>query len=100
MAKREPIVRADTRNGQIAGEALIEAVGNQIRENRPPETKRTLKRLMSMGQTRENAMRYIACALSQEVFEALTNHTPYDEARYIRNLKALPKLPDELDNEI
>ena len=95
MKKNDPIVRADTPDGQFAGEALVEAVEAQLREDNPPETRRTLERLMAMGETRENAMRYIACALSVEVFEALKNQSPYDEQRYIQNLKVLPTLPDE-----
>ena len=100
MKKRERIVNADTPDGQMAGEAIVEAIENQLKENDPRETKRTLKRLMKMGETRENAIRYIASALSVEIFEALKNGSPYDEERYIRNLKALPKLPDDNENEI
>ncbi|OGT87408.1 MAG: hypothetical protein A3G96_01565 [Gammaproteobacteria bacterium RIFCSPLOWO2_12_FULL_52_10] len=81
----------------MAGEALVEAVETQLREDNPRETRRTLERLMAMGETRANAMRYIACALSVEVFEALKNQSPYDERRYIQNLKSLPTLPDELE---
>ena len=95
MKKRDGIVNADTPSGQRAGEAMVEAIENQLKENDPPETKRTLKRLMKMGETRENAIRYIACALSVEVFDALKNKIPYNEERYIRNLLALPTLPDE-----
>jgi len=95
MKKNDPIVRADTPDGQMAGEALVEAVEAQLREDNPPETRRTLERLMAMGETRENAMRYIACALSVEVFETLKNQSPYDEQRYLQNLTALPTLPDE-----
>ena len=51
--------------------------------------------LMAMGESRENAIRYIAGALSVEIFEAMKNKSPYDEERYIKNLKALPKLSDE-----
>ena len=79
----------------MAGEAIVEAIENQLRDNEPPETKRTLERLMSMGESRENAIRYIGSALSIEIFEALKNQTPYNEGRYLENLKALPKLPFE-----
>lgn len=89
----EKIVNTETEDGRLAGEAMIEAVENQIKDNEPPETKQTLERLMSMGETRENAMRYIASALSVEIFEALKNQNSYDEKRYVKNLKALPKLP-------
>ena len=91
----EQIVQADSPDGQLAGESVVEVIENQLRENNPPETMRTLDRLMAMGETRENAIRYIACVLSVEIFEAMKNQSPYDEERYIKNLTALPKLPDE-----
>ena len=95
--KKEPetIVNADTPDGQRAGEAIIEAVENQLRDNNPPETKKTLERLIAQGESRENAMRYIASALSVEIFKALKNHSPYNEKRYLKNLRALPKLPND-----
>ena len=94
MKKRKRnIVQADTPDGQLAGEAMVEAVENQIQDNDPPETRITLDRLISLGETRENAMRYIASVLSVEVFETLKNQTPFDEERYLTNLKNLPELP-------
>ena len=63
MKKRKRnIVQADTPDGQLAGEALVQVVENQIQDNDPPETRITLDRLMSLGESRENAMRYIASA--------------------------------------
>ena len=93
MSKRKPIVKADTKSGQLAGEAIVEAVENQLRDNDPHEAKRALNRLMAMGESRENAIRYIASALSIEMYEALKDQTPYNEVRYVKNLTALPKLP-------
>ena len=94
MKKRKRnIVQADTPDGQLAGEAMVEAVENQIQDNDPPETRITLDRLMSLGESRENAMRYIASVLSVEVFEILKNQTPFNEERYLTNLKNLPELP-------
>ena len=96
MKKYEaPIVEADSEDGQIAGEALVEAVKNQLADNNPAETKQTLERLMKSGESRENALRYIACALSVEVFGMMKNKEPYNRGRYIKNLKALPELPWE-----
>jgi len=100
MTKREPIVQADTEDGQLAGEAIVEAVENQIRDNDPPEVKHTLKRLMSLGESRENAMRYIASTFSVEVYETMKHLTPFDEARYIKNLDALPRLPFDEEGQI
>ena len=94
MKKRKRnIVQADTPDGQLAGEAMVEVVENQIRDNDPPETRTTLERLISLGESRENAMRYIASVLSIEIFEALKNKTPYNEERYLTNLRNLPELP-------
>ena len=93
--KPEKIVQAESENGQLAGEAIVEAVENQIKENTPPETNKTLERLIGLGETRENAIRYVASVLCVEIFEALKNETPYNEERYLKNLKALPKLPEE-----
>ena len=93
--KPDKIVQADSEEGQIAGEAIVEAVENQLKDNNPPEVKRSLNRLMNLGETRENSIRYISCAFTVEIFEALNNESPYNQERYIKNLKALPELPDE-----
>lgn len=94
MKKRNRnIVQTDSPDGQRAGEALIETVENQIRDNDPPEVRATLDRLMAMGESRENAMRYIGSAFSLEIFEILKHQAPYDEKRYVANLRNLPELP-------
>ena len=92
---KEKIVNADTESGQRFGEAVIEIIENQLRDNDPPEVKRTLKRLMNIGESRENAMRFIATALSVELFGVLKHNEPFNEKRYNKNLKELPKLPYE-----
>ncbi len=97
MKTPQSLVRADTEEGRRAGEAIVETVENQIREGRPAAVRATLERLMQAGETRENALRYIACALSLEIFEVLEKQNPYDEARYVRHLEALPELPYDED---
>jgi len=92
--KPEKIVQAETESGQLAGDAIVEVVENQLNENDPPETKQTLERLIGLGESRENAIRFIASALCVEIYEALKNKTPYNKKRYLKNLKALPELPD------
>lgn len=91
--KTEQIVQADSEDGQLAGEAIVEVIENQLADNNPPETRQTLDRLIKLRETRENAIRYIATALSVEIFGALKHQEPYNNERYIKNLKALPKLP-------
>jgi len=60
-----------------AGMAMLEAVENQLESNDPPKTRETLNRLMAEGIERDQALKYIACALSIEVFGALKlrNHS-------------------------
>lgn len=90
---KQKIVNADSDEGQLVGEAIVEAIENQLKENDPPEVKSTLKRLMRMGESRENAIRFIASALSVEIFDVMKNNQSFNEKRYVNNLKQLPKLP-------
>ena len=93
MPKKQPIVQVETEDGQRAGEAMVEAVENQMRDDDPPEVNQAMSRLLTLGETRENAMRYIATVFSVEVYETMKNHTLFDVSRYVKNLNALPKLP-------
>ncbi len=87
--------KAETEGGQILREAIIEAIEKQLSDNDPPEAKRTLKRLMRDGESRENAIRYMSCVLIDEMFRVVKNKENYNHKRYINNLKNLPQLPDE-----
>lgn len=80
---------------QAAAEAILQAVENQLAANDPPEVRTTLNRLISQGQSRENALRHIAGALIIEIFNAATKNQAYDAARYLKNLHALPMQPQE-----
>ena len=75
------------------GEAVIEIVENQLAENNPPRVKETLMRLMLEGVDREEAIRYIACALCVELVDVVNNQTAFNEQRYNTNLNALPEMP-------
>ena len=83
----------DEEGSELARAAIFEVIENQIRDNTPPETKETLKRLMAEGQSKEEAMKLIGCALAVEIYEAMKSAQPYNESRYVANLKALPNLP-------
>lgn len=76
-----------------AGEAIIEIVENQIRDNQPPKVRETLDRLLTLGICREEAIKYISCALSVEVFGVLKNSEEFNAERYARNLGSLPEMP-------
>jgi hypothetical protein len=77
--------------------AILEIVDNQLRDNNPPETKETLTRLMAEGRSRKEAIELIACVVSTEIFEVLKSGRPYDNARFVAALRALPRLPWETD---
>ena len=82
-------------HGQIAQEALIEVVENQIRDNDPPETRETMKRLMSDGFSEIDAKKLIAGVVATEIFFLLKKKELYNPELYIKALKALPNLPYE-----
>jgi len=86
-------MKRDTPNE--AGRAILEAVENQLEANDPPKVRETLKRLMSDGIDREEALKYIACAFSVEIFGAIKHSEPYNPTRYDTNLNSLPEMPRE-----
>lgn len=100
MGKRKRIAHPDAPDGKVMGEAIVQAIENQIRDNNPPETALTLARLTSGGESHENAMRLIGCAMAVEIFEILKSNRPFDERRYVENLRRLPELPFEESDEI
>ncbi|MEQ8495625.1 MAG: hypothetical protein RIA38_00370 [Microcella pacifica] len=77
--------------------ALREIVENQLRDGVPAAVPLALARLREDGMSRADAVHYIACALSVELFEILVNDGSFDEARYAANLEALPALPYDSD---
>lgn len=45
-------------------------------------------------------MRLIGCVLAVEIFEITKYSCPFDESRYVDNLRRLPELPPEDSDEI
>lgn len=80
-------------NPEVVRAALFEVIENQLQSNDPPETRHTLDRLLNAGYARGEAMKLIACALLNEMNDVLKAQTPYDNARYVANLRHLPELP-------
>jgi len=74
---------------------MLEIVGNQLRENNPPEARETYERLQREGFSKEDAKKLIGQAVCVEIWDAMTNHKPFNEERYKRNLKRLPNEPEE-----
>jgi hypothetical protein len=46
-------------------------VENQLRNNDPPQTGQTFKRLIAAGHSEKEAKRLIACVVSAEIFDVL-----------------------------
>ncbi len=63
--------------------------------NHPPKVRKTLDRLLALGISREEAIKYIACALSVEVFGVVRDSQGFNPERYDNNLECLPDLPWE-----
>jgi hypothetical protein len=76
-------------------DTIFEVIDNQISANDPPETALTLERLMNEGYSDFQARQLIGQSVVVEVIDALKNKKPYNEQRYIRNLRNLPKEPQE-----
>jgi hypothetical protein len=73
--------------------AIFEVIDNQINANDPAETAITFKRLMQEGYSEFEAKQLIGQALAVELFNVMKKKVPFNEARYTRNLKDLPKEP-------
>jgi hypothetical protein len=76
-------------------ENILEVVENQMRDNLPPETRKTFERLLKEGHSQTEAKRLIGCALSAEIYEVLKNKREFDRRRYSAYLGRLPTMPWE-----
>ena len=83
----------DSGDPNKAGEAILEAIENQINENDPPQVKETFNRLRKLGISRKESKKYIACAFSVELFDVMKEGKEMDYDRYFSNLNKLPELP-------
>ena len=68
---------------------VLEAVENQLKERRPPETAETLARLKAAGHTEDKAKEKIAAVLVEHMYEVLANQVPFDNEAYVRDLKRI-----------
>lgn len=84
---------------EIAQAAIFEIIENQIRDNSPREVRQTLERLISEGQTKEEAMKLIGCVVAVEIMEIMKYKKRFDESRYVGNLSKLPEMPWKNDEE-
>lgn len=69
--------------------AILEIVENQLTANDPPIVKKTLKRLMAAGYSRQQAKEMIGSALVGEIWEIMHNGERFDLERYTALLDEL-----------
>jgi hypothetical protein len=72
--------------------AIIE---NQLKDNNPPETKETYNRLQKLGYDNVESKKMIGQCVAVEIFQILKDKKPFNEKRFVKNLKALPEEPFE-----
>jgi len=78
---------------ELLRDQIFEVVKNQLKNNDPPETKITYDRLIKAGYNDFQTRQLIGQCVAIEIFEVIKNNKPYNNARYIKNLKKLPKEP-------
>lgn len=85
--------KMDNETSKVVRDGIFEAIEIQMRDSTPPETKLTYDRLISQGYPKEEVMKLIGCALSSELFTIMKEVREFDEESYVKDLRALPKLP-------
>ncbi len=78
-----------------AGKAIIQAVRNQICQNKPPEVRETFDRLLREGHPKDEVYRMLGCVLTTESYDLMEQGRVFDELLYAKRLRDLPKLPWE-----
>ena len=78
---------------EILREQLFEIVNNQLQANDPPETRNTYDRLLLEGFNDLEARQLIGQCVIVELFDVMNSGKPFDQERYVKHLKALPKEP-------
>jgi len=80
-------------SNEIIRKQIFEIIKNQIKANNPPETKQTLERLKGLGHSDQDSKKLIGQCIAVELFDVFKHGKPFDESRYISNLKKLPEEP-------
>jgi hypothetical protein len=74
-------------------EMIFDIVRNQMKNNDPPETNVTYKRLIDMGYSDFDTMQYIGQCVAVEIYKVMKFKEPFDLEPYVGNLKRLPEEP-------
>jgi len=77
---------------------LFEVIENQLADNYPKQVTETLMRLRMTGNSRDEAIELIACALAPEMVDVIEHQQSFNLDRYAAHLALLPATP-WLDDE-
>jgi hypothetical protein len=80
-------------SNKIVRKQIFEIIEDQIKNNNPPETNLTFKRLIKDGYNKSDTKKLIAQCIAIEIFDVIKYGNTFDEKRFIKNLKQLPKEP-------
>ncbi|KXB06974.1 hypothetical protein AKJ51_02405 [candidate division MSBL1 archaeon SCGC-AAA382A20] len=81
-------------DSEYGREIIMEVVDNQLSDGDPPETQKTLDRLLGEGYSEEKAKDLIGCVVVSEIFEIMNQGRRFDRQSYIEALENLPELPE------
>ena len=76
-------------------EQIFVVIRNQMDENNPPETNETYNRLIKEGYSDFEAKQLIGQCVAVELYSVFKHKKPFDEERYVNNLKQLPNKPGQ-----
>ena len=71
-------------------EMIFDIVRNQMKDDNPPETNLTYKRLIDLGFSDFETKQHIGQCIAIELYHMLKFKQPFDLQRYIRHLNKLP----------
>jgi hypothetical protein len=80
-------------SNKIVRKQIFEIIEDQIKNNNPPETNLTFNRLIKDGYNKSDTKKLIAQCVAIEIFDVIKYGNTFDEKRFIKNLKQLPKEP-------
>ena len=79
------------KGNEILGDQILEIVENQLKANDPPETRLIFDRLKEAGYNEVQIKQLIGSMM--EIIDVMKSGKKFNEERFVRNLKELPKGP-------
>jgi len=80
---------------EFLNKQIYDIIENQLKENDPPEIKIAYDNLRKQGFDDESIKVMFAHCVSVELFRIFKYREPFNNERYVKNLLALPREPEE-----